>query len=92
MRQGTIRGLRILAVPLIVVGIGLAVYSYSVLHSLEFGPAGYLCPAYVCTLDEVWQAGYGGYVEGADLGLAMLVAGMLILAGSLIVRPGRRLE
>ncbi len=83
--------MRIVAAILIMAGIGLAVYNFSTLNSFEFGPAGYLCPAHTCTLDEVWQAGYGGYVEAAAAGLAMLVGGMLILAGSLFLHSVQKM-
>jgi len=84
--------LRALGISLIVGGIIVATYGFSTLNSLEFGPAGYLCPAHACTFKDIIEGGDGGYLELSYAGLAFFAAGMAILGGSLAIKvePGLR--
>ncbi|MDV3276931.1 MAG: hypothetical protein LYZ69_00515 [Nitrososphaerales archaeon] len=74
------------AAMMIAAGVGISAYGFSLLHSLEFGPVGYLCPAYVCTFDELFQAGYGWIVVLSYGGIASFAAGVAILTGSLLAK------
>jgi hypothetical protein len=83
------RGLRRLlyvAFVMVVAGILTSAYGFSLLHSLEFGPAGYICPAYVCTFDDIFQAGYGWILIASYSGIVSFGAGVAALVGSLLVK------
>lgn len=66
-------------------GAADSVYWFGVLHSYEFGAAGYLCPAYTCSIGDIYAAGYGWLIAASYAGVAFFIVGLGLLALSLVV-------
>jgi hypothetical protein len=85
MNRKDSRGLIVLASALALAGMSISGYGFSLLHSLEFGPADFVCPAYYCTFDQLVQAGYGWLVVSSYFGLFLFAEGAALLVASLLV-------
>lgn len=75
-----------MGIVLVVVGAAVSTYGFGLLHSLEFGPLDYICPAYSCAPTYVFQAGYGQILELSYVGIISFVVGIALFVALLLAR------